>query len=150
MRYATHIAVTVLPLLIAGCTTTLPPGTEYQVVREVEGVSADEIYERSLTWMAETFVSANDAIQVRDDENNRLVTNAEILVPDHPASSEMSIIVEARDGRLRFTARNFRLSAMGMRERISEELYENLKPELKARADRLQRYIRGETEDTDW
>jgi hypothetical protein len=157
MRYATYIVGAFLSFLVAsGCASTspstLPPDTEYQVVREVEDVSADEIYGRSLNWMAETFVSANDAIQVRDDENNRLVANAELLIPDlgGAASSEMSIIVEARDGRFRFTARNFRLNAMGTRAKMNEELYGDLKPKLKSQADELQSYIRGETEDTDW
>jgi hypothetical protein len=152
MRYATPIIALAL-LLISGCTSTkLPSDTEYQTVRDVEGASADQIYERSLNWMAETFVSANEAVQVRDDENDRLVTNASIRIPGYAGFSEMSIIVEARDERFRFTARNFqaRTTAMSMRVPMNTDLYEDLKPKLKSRADELQSYIRGETEDTDW
>ena len=152
MRYAVPSMVLAL-LLIGGCTSTkLPSDTEYQTVRDVEGASADQIYERSLSWMAETFVSANEAVQVRDDENNRLVTNASIRIPGYAGFSEMSIIVEARDERFRFTARNFRARtrAMSMRVPMNTDLYEDLKPELKSQADDLQSYIRGEAEDTDW
>jgi len=152
MRYAMPTMALAL-LLIGGCTSTkLPSDTEYQTVRDVESASADQIYERSLSWMAETFVSANEAVQVRDDENNRLITNASIPIPGYAGNSRMSIIVEARDGRFRFTARNFRArpTALSMDVPMNTDLYEDLKPELKSQADELQSYIRGETRDADW
>lgn len=149
MRYAT-LFLLAFAFVLAGCATTLPPGTEYQEVRQVEGVKADEVYERSLNWMAETFVSANDAIQVRDDENNRLVANASMMIPGSGVTADMSIIVEARDGRFRLTARNFGARLGSMQSNMTKGFYQDLKPELKRRASDLQSYILGETKDTDW
>lgn len=148
MRYASLL----LCLLLVGCASTkkIAPDTEFEQVRRVEGLSADEIYDRSLTWMAENFVSANDAIQIRDDENNRLVANATLPVPGTGATAGMNVIVEARDGRFRFTSRNFSMHIMGMEDRMTRGMYQDLKPELERRVSDLEQYIEGEAEDTDW
>ena len=153
MRYATLLFACLLAAFAsAGCASTkkIAPDTEYQAVRQVEGLSADAIYERSLSWMAENFVSANDAIQIRDDENSRLVANAALPVPDTGFIANMNVIVEARDGRFRFTARNFSMRIMGMEDRMTRGMYEDLKPELKRRVSDLQSYIESEAEDKAW
>lgn len=149
MRHATPLFV--ICVVLASCAPTrLAADTEYQEVREVEALSADQIYERSLLWMAERFNSANDAIQIRDDEDNRLVANASVYIPGKDVNSDMGIIVEAREGRFRFTARNFGMQVGSFDSYMTPELYEELKPELQALASELQSYVRGESEDADW
>lgn len=119
MRYLIPTAlVLVLSFLGMGCGPTgqVRQEYEYQKVKNVDA-TAEEIYDRALVWMAERFVSSNYAIQLRDEENRRIVANATAdILFDHrmtAAPVEMNLIVEAREGRFRMTARRFEVGRLG-------------------------------------
>lgn len=84
---------------------------EYQKVTKVNA-STEQIYDQSLTWMAQAFEESDDAIQLRDEENRRIVANAVVGVSftDIAVTNvEMDLILEAKDGRFRITGRNYQL-----------------------------------------
>jgi len=150
---------TTAPLLLAGCATSgqTRADYEYQKVQEVDA-SADQIYTEAQAWMAERFVSSQDAIQLRDEENHRLVANAEknmdVGTMGTSLPVEMDLIVEARDGRFRMTARNFiiRSSAAGQTTEVppTEGNLGDIEAELDAIRTELAAYVEESQEEDDW
>ena len=143
-------AAAALLLLVAGCATTGSAESdyeyEYQIVRSLDvDADADAIYDRMLTWMAERFVSSQDAIQVRDPEDRRIVANARMDMPIGTFGAnlpvEMTIIAEARDGRFRFTARNLVMTPSAGNVEVREPLPERREDEADAEFDILAQEI---------
>jgi len=131
------------------------PDYEYQEVTEVDA-SAEQIYDESLAWMAETFESSNHAIQLRDEDNRRVVANAVIDLQTSPTTfvdMEMTLIVEARDGRFRMTGRNFETVASGryeMTRAVGEKEIDDLNSELDSLRSDLAAYTERDDGNEDW
>lgn len=166
MQHTLPLAAVALLLFVTGCATTGSGSEsdyeyEYQIVRSLDvDADADAIYDRMLTWMAERFVSSQDAIQVRDPEERRIVANAQMDMPIGTFGAnlpvEMTIITEARDGRFRFTARNLVMTPSAGTVEIREPLPERREDEADAEFDILAQematYIEEEqaSENDDW
>lgn len=99
---------TMLPQL-----TMLPPSErQYQKVVEVE-FTKQEIYQKALMWMAESFRSSKEVIEHKNSEEGKIIGNTivtinfgeGIYVP-HVMDVRMTIIIEMKDRRIRFTAKN--------------------------------------------
>jgi hypothetical protein len=128
---------------------------EYQKVQEVDA-SAQQIYDQSLSWMAQSFESSNHAIQLRDEDNRRIVANAVVDLKTAPATfvdMEMDLIVEAKDGRFRMTGRNYETVASGqyeMERSIGEKEIDDVEAEMDSLRTNLKSYIQSDQDDDDW
>jgi len=80
-----------------------------QRVIEVPALTKKQIYDKALEWMAKTFVSANEVIQLKDPDNGKIIgrgitefTNGMTTIP-----CEYSITIETKDGKCRVTCDQF-------------------------------------------
>lgn len=88
---------------------------EFVEVVEVEGVSADILYERSKTWLAKTYRSASDVIQHDNPETRQIIGQASIRYePNYLSGRDMTrgyiryeINITSRDGRFRYQFTDF-------------------------------------------
>lgn len=82
---------------------------------EVPGQTKDQLYAKSLAWMAETFVSSKAVIEVQDKDGGKIIGNAvttvfKVLVPlavGQTVDSKYTLILEMKDGAVRFIAKGF-------------------------------------------
>lgn len=124
--FAYLVALAKLVDLLAGTTappphladgTLLPIDAEnqqvtYQGVVEVPGASKDQLFDRALEWMAKTYQSANDVVQIKDKEQGKLLAKGGILffteskVPAGFVMHTQTIYV--RDGRYKYVMTGFK------------------------------------------
>ena len=81
---------------------------EYSEVIQVEGKTAEELYNSAHEWMAIVFNSANDVIQLEDPVNKKLIAKG-VKTIDHvangvsvPLTMYFTLITEFKDGRYRY------------------------------------------------
>ncbi len=108
MRIGFRIAFAVIgATALLSCQTTEPiPAGEETVSHVVQtpNVTAQEAYGRSLQWAAQTFVSAQDVLQLTDEESRRIVGRGAIDVNYgglRPLRTEFLFTIENREGRSR-------------------------------------------------
>jgi len=94
-------------LTLAGCASQQTvPQSERTIHYTVEtGMSADEAYEVSEEWLATSFVSSQDVIQLRDRDDQRIIGrgSAAVVYTYAPVTTRFLITLEHRDGRARMT-----------------------------------------------
>ena len=83
----------------------------YQGVVEVPGATKDQLYDRALEWMAKTYQSANDVVQIKDKDQGKLLAKGGILffydkVPTGFVVHTQTIYV--KDGRYKYVMTGFR------------------------------------------
>jgi Domain of unknown function (DUF4468) with TBP-like fold len=106
-------AVACLVLVMVGCASA-PPGPPvdptYQTVIDAPGLTAAQVYNRALAWVSETFVSAKAVIDLADPSTGRIVCRPATGFSYLTAYIHVSykLIIECRDGRVRFTAGDWR------------------------------------------
>lgn len=82
----------------------------YEGVVEVPGATKDQLYDRALDWMAKTYQSANDVVQIKDKDQGKLLAKGGILfiyrnVPTGFVVHTQTIYV--RDGRYKYVMTGF-------------------------------------------
>lgn len=81
----------------------------YQGVAKVEGVDADVLYSRAKAWIATAYTSANDVIQLDDQEAGRIIVkgNFPFTALGNEFWIDHTLTVEIRDSRYRYTLTDF-------------------------------------------
>jgi uncharacterized protein with TBP-like fold DUF4468 len=81
----------------------------YQGVVEVDGISAADLYSRAKAWVATTYRSAKDVVQLDDTTAGRLIAKGNFAVSwmMSPAWIRHTLTIEVKDGRFRYTLTNF-------------------------------------------
>jgi hypothetical protein len=106
----TVIALTTILLTACAGMMTIVPQEErsLQLVREIR-LSKDQIFDKSLEWMAQTFVDSKSVIELKDRDNGKIIgkgvtkfRNAVVYVP-----CRFTLILEVKDGKYRTTFTNF-------------------------------------------
>ena len=156
MQVPTRLFLLLLAVVLVRCVgsnATRSPDYEYQEVQEVEA-SADEIYLDAQAWMAEEYVSSQDAIQLRDEENHRIIAN---LLTEAEAGAlglnidfRMDLVVEARDGRFRMTGRDIVLVPGEIEMNPTRKQFETISTKLDSMRVELATYIEQSQEEDDW
>ena len=90
----------------------------YQEVVQVEGVSAAELRSRARAWIANTFRSAKDVVQLDDAEAGRIIVKG-LLGATWNISKRLArtdyfrhtLTIEIKDGRYRYTLDSFALTS---------------------------------------
>ena len=85
----------------------------YQGVVDVEGVAADDLYGLAKAWVAKTYRSANDVIQLDDPYAGRIIVkgNFPFSVFGAPKLARHTLTIEVRDSRYRYTLTDFVVSS---------------------------------------
>jgi hypothetical protein len=84
-----------------------------QDIKQLDGLTKGELYNKSIEWIAKSFVSANDVIQVKDQENGKIIAkcisydNFDFGIKRH---FSYTLTIDLKDGKVR-------------------TLFENIKPE---------------------
>jgi hypothetical protein len=156
MQIPTRLFLLLLAVVLVRCVgsnATRSPDYEYQEVQEVEA-SADEIYLDAQAWMAEEYVSSQDAIQLRDEENHRIIANlltkAEAGALGLNIDFRTDLVVEARDGRFRMTGRDIGLGGTAMQSNPTKKQFEDISTKLDSMRVELATYIEQSQEEDDW
>jgi hypothetical protein len=78
---------------------------KFQGVVNVEGASADQLLSRARAWIATTYRSAKDVVQLDDPTAGRIIAKGLIPVRWMGETSHIrhTLTVEAKDGRYRYT-----------------------------------------------
>jgi hypothetical protein len=81
----------------------------YQEVVIIDGINSGELYSRAKAWIAETYRSANDVIQLDDKESGRLIVKGSFRITYYmnPAWVYHTLTLEVKDGRYRYTLTDF-------------------------------------------
>lgn len=79
----------------------------YQSVIYIQG-SKDQLYNKGLNWMAITFKSSNDVIQIKDKDNGKIV-GMMVIQPDDARIGlvYLTITLLFKDGRYKYIITNF-------------------------------------------
>lgn len=74
------ILLIILPLfLLIGCVTTMATIEQEKSLEEIKefpGLTKDELYKNALNWVARSYNSANDVVQLRDPESGQIICRA--------------------------------------------------------------------------
>jgi hypothetical protein len=107
-------------LLILGCATTIPTLERQQSlerIKEFPGLSKTDLYTRSLDWVARSFKSANDVIQLKDPENGRIIGqglgSATFDLGLFKRHFRYTMIIDVKDGKMRVSYENIRSEQVG-------------------------------------
>lgn len=96
----------VILLALSACATFTPLSPdEYPSVEAVEehSLAQSEAYALLMRWAAETYGSANEVIQLADEENGTIVAKG--AQPMMGFRAEYTMTMDVRDGRVRFRQR---------------------------------------------
>ena len=107
-------SITILGFFMINCAGSYKKATPedmapYQEIRVIKGTK-DDLFFRTKKWMAETFQSSKAVIELENKNKEKIIENARILVKGVFGTTiyfDMSIIIDIRDGKIRFTAKNF-------------------------------------------
>ena len=114
MRKKLNALLAITFLLISGCAMTKPAPVvppEVLTLQEVHEVtlSKNEIYERSVEWMARTFVASEQVFELRDKENGKIIGKGmtEFYNGEMPTPCRFTMMIEVKDNKYRVTYSNF-------------------------------------------
>jgi len=80
-----------------------------QGVVTVEGVAADELYARAHAWIATTYASAKDVIQLADKDTGRIIAKGSLPNSYMGAAAwfDHTLTIEVKEGRFRYSLTDF-------------------------------------------
>lgn len=145
-------------LLFIGCTSLREVSKEERIVQkvyEISGLTQRQIYDKAAEWMAKTYVSSKEVIQLKDPVNGKIIgkgvtsfTNIMVSIP-----CEYTISIESKDGRVRVTFENF-VGLWGQyhnerRPVVEEGFINEIKSNLEATAESLLNFLK-ETKKNNW
>ena len=90
----------------------------YRGVVEVGGVDADTLYGRAMAWVATTYRSANEVIQLDDPYAGRIIAKGNFSFTAHGSQKSVNhtLTIEVKDGRYRYALTDFVISYAGLHE----------------------------------
>jgi len=100
----------------AGSLTAVTNNTELNKVVEVENMSKDEIFVKSMEWFSRTFKESKSVIDYQDKEAGKIIGNGAIthffnLIVN--GQVKFSVKIEAKENRSRITLSNFSSKIIG-------------------------------------
>ena len=91
----------------AGYQRIPPEEAQLQRIYELQGMTKDVIFDRTLAWMAESFVSSKSVIQLKDKENGKIIGKGvarKTRMVEH--TCRYTMIIDIKDNRMRITYKN--------------------------------------------
>ena len=106
-------------LILLGCASALqdnfygetvsPDQLKVQKVYDLTNVNANEIYDRTLEWLALTFADAREVIELKDKERGKIIGNGIVKFKDYTTVNDCKFMVtiDIQEGRFRITFSNY-------------------------------------------
>ncbi len=128
---------------------------EYQGIITVDDKTKDELHESAKEWIVLNFRSANDVIQLDDQENGQLIAKGYygIMMMGMERQIYHTLRLESRDGRFRYTVNDFEYYTPGQqrmsleRTTLSQQQGEKIDERVKNTIASLQKALNTESED---
>lgn len=102
-----------LPLLLIGCASTFEPLPKDQsqliIIQEIPDLSKNEIYDKTLLWVASKFVDSKEVLEIQDKENGLIVGKGIAmfsLSKSITAPTRFTMKIDIKDGRYRIKFNN--------------------------------------------
>jgi hypothetical protein len=125
MRNRNNICQTCLSLLMLfflpaflGCAlpkTATKEQMKHEYVSEYTGISKDQIFDKSLRWIAQNFRSAKDVIDYQDKASGSIIAKGIIPNVDYGAmingDLHFTLTIDCRDGKARYIYTNIDMQA---------------------------------------
>lgn len=109
MRITTYLLIGGLTFLIACVSTTVDPETaKTQEVIEFKNTPKNELYNRSLNWLALRFGSSKEIIEIQDRSQGKIIGNIYVVFTvsgfvEITPGARTKIIFDFQDNRVRIT-----------------------------------------------
>lgn len=107
---------------LAGCVSlqaTAEQEKSLEKVQEFPGLKKDFIYNKALSFVAKSYNSANDVIQLKDPATGQIICKGIGMVPDQilgmgmPRGFHYTLIIDVKDGKLRTRFENIGTESIG-------------------------------------
>ncbi|NQU68152.1 MAG: DUF4468 domain-containing protein [Candidatus Marinimicrobia bacterium] len=81
----------------------------FQKVYEINNIASDENFDRTVEWMAVTFVDSREVVELKDRDRGKIIGNGIVEFKDVVNISECKFMVtiEIKDNRFRITFSNY-------------------------------------------
>lgn len=86
-----------------------PDQLTFQKVYEINDIKSDEIFDRTLEWMAKSFSDFREVIELKDRERGKIIGNGIVKFKDVVNISDCKYMVniDIKDGRFRIAYSNY-------------------------------------------
>ena len=99
-----------LTILSIGCipSQAAPDGEELAYVHEFPNMTKDQIYDKSLMWLVETFGDSKSVIEIKDKDAGRIMGKGLSTIMDLIIARyfKYTILIEVKEGRARVQFKN--------------------------------------------
>ena len=114
-KYIFILSALLLLTNCAGYQKIPPQEARLQRIYQLQGMTKDVIFDRTLAWMAETFVSSKNVIELKDKENGKIIGKGATFFTRDPLKivrnpCRYTMIIDIKDNKIRITYKN--LSSM--------------------------------------
>ncbi len=136
----------------AGYQRIPPEEAQLQKIYELQGMTKDVIFDKTIAWMAETFVSSKNVIELKDKENGKIIGKGVMRKTQMVGHScTFTMIIDIKHSRIRITLKNLR-AMLGEDLRTTRPMqyrYEMdpMKPKLAELCDNLYHYLKNQKAD---
>ena len=101
--------------LLLGCCASTDGGKvttdqlNFQRVYEIKNIPSEEIFDRTVEWMAVTFVDSREVVELKDRERGKIIGNGMEEFKDvvNIRECKFMITIEIKDNRFRITFSNY-------------------------------------------
>lgn len=144
-------------IIMTGCAINMQQiehDTNFQRIYEVEA-SKNEIYTRSLQWLAKTYVDSKEVIEFKDKEAGKIIGRGVNKVVFNPLGISpvyvyirYTINIDIKENRIRIIFNSF-TQRDSNNSPVMVDSYEKLEPQLERLANELKTYV-STKENNDW
>ena len=103
-----------LSIYLVNCASTYggkvtPDQLEFQKIYDIKDVGATEIFDRTVEWLAKTFVDSREVIELKDRERGKIIGNGIVKFKDvvNISNCKYMVTIDIQKGRFRITFSNY-------------------------------------------
>lgn len=153
MKQMQNVIPILLVILFVSCASTYggkvtPDQLKLQKVYDVPDVSAVEIFDRTIEWLAKIFVDAREVIELQDRERGKIIGNGIVKFNDVVTVNDCKFMVtiDIQEGRFRITFSNYKW--VGVEYALDKKYHvDQINSSLLALSDDLHNYILNYSDD---
>ncbi len=99
----------------AGMETIPEAQRSHEQTYDVPGLNKDQLFDKTLAWMAETFVSSKAVIELKDKENGKIIGNGVTSIFNGLITFDVSytLIIDIKNNKIRMTFKNLQAKDIG-------------------------------------
>ncbi|AOC94607.1 hypothetical protein BB050_01480 [Flavobacterium anhuiense] len=131
-----------------------------QGILEFENLKADLIFSKAKEWITLNYRSANDVIQLADKESLKIINKGNFKSDMFMKEGSIfhTLILEFKDGKLRYTYTDFSYYSKGSGElsfesknlAFKKSLIKSTEKDIKESIEKLKKYIQNSNKKDDW